>query len=146
VCTPTGLPVTFALDHPKLDEREVARDLFESEPGLLRRGQTILADQGYASKEFETYLTERGVTLFRPATAREHDRTTTPLLKPLRQLIESVNATLKTRATEDGPLVGLTRVLERLLTLTAAIWHNHNDRPEEAALPRRLRPRVTPRN
>lgn len=102
MCTPTGLPVTFALAHPKLDEREVARDLFESRSGLLRHGQTILADRGYASKEFETCITERGVTLFRPATAGQHHRTTTPLLKPLRQLIESVNATLKTRATEDG--------------------------------------------
>lgn len=42
--------------------------------------------------------------------------------------------------------MGLTTVLQRLLTLTAAIWHNHNDRPEEAALPRSPRPRVTPRN
>lgn len=142
---PNGAARHHCLGPPQARRARGGRDLFESEAGLLRRGQTILADQGYASKEFETYLTERGVTLFRPATAREHDRTTTPLLKPLRQLIESVNATLKTRATEDGPLVGLTRVLQRLLTLTAAIWHNHNDRPEEAALPRRLRPRVTPR-
>jgi hypothetical protein len=29
VCTPAGLPVTFALANPKVDEREVARDLFE---------------------------------------------------------------------------------------------------------------------
>jgi DDE family transposase len=130
VCTPSGLPVTFALANPKIDEREVARDLFESEPGLLRPGQRILADKGYASKEFETYLTEHGVTLVRPAMAREHHRTTTPLLKPLRQLIESVNATLKTQLDLErhgGRTPGgvMTRVLQRLLALTAAIWHNH---------------------
>lgn len=71
---------------PQAPEREVARKLFESQPGLLRPGQTILADKGYASKEFETQLNERGVTLVRPATAPGHHRTTTPLLKPLCQL------------------------------------------------------------
>ncbi len=130
VCTPSGLPVTFALANPKIDEREVARDLFESEPGLLRPGQVILADKGYASKEFERYLAEHGATLVRPATAREPHRRTTPLLKPLRQLIESVNATLKTQLDLErhgGRTPGgvMTRVLQRLLALTAAIWHNH---------------------
>jgi hypothetical protein len=124
------LPVTFALANPKIDEREVARDLFESEPGLLRPGQIILADKGYASKEFETYLAEHGATLVRPAMARERHRATTPLLKPLRQLIESVNATLKTQLDLErhgGRTPGgvMTRVLQRLLALTAAIWHNH---------------------
>ncbi len=33
VCTPVGLPITFALANPKIDEREVARDLFEIEAG-----------------------------------------------------------------------------------------------------------------
>ena len=128
VCTPTGLPVTFALANPKIDEREVARDLFDAEPGLLRPGQTILADKGYASREFEAYLGEHGATLVRPATARERRRTT-PLLKPFRQLIESVNATLKTQLDLErhgGRTPGgvMTRVLQRLLALTAAIWHN----------------------
>ena len=41
----SGLPITFALANPKIDEREVARDLFESEPGLLRPGQIILPEQ-----------------------------------------------------------------------------------------------------
>ena len=62
--------------------------------------------------------------------ARERHRTTTPLLKPLRQLIESVNATLKTQLDLErhgGRTPGgvMTRVLQRLLALTAAIWHNH---------------------
>lgn len=131
VCTPAGLPVTFALANPKIDEREVARDLFEAEPGLLRPGQVILADKGYASKEFETYLAEHGASLVRPARADEPHRVTTPLLKPLRQLIESVNATLKTQLDLErhgGRTPGgvVTRILQRLLALTAAIWHNHN--------------------
>ena len=129
VCTPAGLPVTFALANPKVDEREVARDLFEAEPGLLRPGQRILADKGYASKEFEGFLAERGVELIRPSTARERTRPSSPLLKPFRQLIESVNATLKVQLDLErhgGRTPGgvVTRVLQRLLALTAAIWHN----------------------
>ncbi|MBA3399386.1 MAG: transposase [Acidimicrobiia bacterium] len=48
VCTPTGLPITFALANPKVDERDVAIDLIDSEPALLtgRAGQTIIADKG----------------------------------------------------------------------------------------------------
>jgi hypothetical protein len=131
VCTPAGLPVTFALASPKVDEREVARDLFEIEPGLLanRVGQTILADKGYASAEFDRFLAHHGVTLVRPAMKRERNRKTSPLLKPLRQLIESVNATLKCQLDLErhgGRTPGgvITRVLQRLLALTAAIWHN----------------------
>ena len=129
VCTPAGLPVTFALANPKIDEREVARDLFEAEPALLRPGQRILADKGYVSREFEHFLSEHGVELVRPAHGRERNRTTSPLLKPFRQLIESVNATLKTQLDLErhgGRTPGgvMTRVLQRLLALTAAIWHN----------------------
>jgi hypothetical protein len=140
VCTPTGLPVTFALGRPKLDEREVARDL-RVRAGPAAPGQTILADKGYASKEFETNLTERCVTLARPATAGEHHRTTAPLLKPLRQLIESVNATLKTGATEDGPLVGH----DQCPAASPRVDRRHLAQPQRPArgscLPRR--PRVT---
>jgi hypothetical protein len=35
VTTPSGLPITFALTHPKDDERAVARDLLETDPTLL---------------------------------------------------------------------------------------------------------------
>ncbi len=131
VCTPAGLPVTFALTNPKIDEREVARDLFETDPNLLaaRPGQTILADKGYASAEFERFLADHGATLLRPTRAGEKPRPGAAFLKPLRQLIESVNDTLKGQLdlerhggrTATGVIV---RVAQRLLALTAAIWHN----------------------
>jgi hypothetical protein len=129
VCTPVGLPITFALADPKLDEREVARHLLEAEPALMRPGQRILADKGYRSKEFETFLAAHDVTLLRPAHKSDRGRSTSPLLKPLRQLIESVNATLKTQLDLErhgGRTPGgvTTRVLQRLLALTAVIWHN----------------------
>ena len=133
VCTPEGLPITFALTNPKIDEREVARDLFEVEEQLLisRPGQTILADKGYASAEFETFLNDHNAKLVRPARKGEAPRPGARFLKPLRQLIESVNDTLKGQLdlerhggrTHQGVM---TRVLQRLLALTAAIWHNHH--------------------
>lgn len=50
LCTPAGLPVSFAIANPKADEREILRDLLEVEPELLasRPGQVLLADKGYA--------------------------------------------------------------------------------------------------
>ena len=144
VCTLAGLPITFALANPKIDEREIARDLFEIDPALLanRPGQTILADKGYASAEFEAFLTHHGATLLRPARKDEPARPGSRLLKPLRQLIESVNDTLKGQLdlerhggrTHQGVL---TRVLQRLLALTTAIWHNEH---AGAPTPRTLTP------
>jgi hypothetical protein len=133
VCTPAGLPITFALASPKADEREVLRDLLEIEPELLasRPGQVILADKGYAGKELETFLNEAGATLIRPAKSNETPRPGAGLLKPLRQIIESVNDTLKGQLDLErhgGRTHGgvVTRVLQRMLALTAAIWHNGN--------------------
>jgi hypothetical protein len=131
VCTPAGLPITFALANAKTDEREVARDLLELEPDLIRPGQVLLADKGYASAEFETFLAGRGVTLIRPAKAGEAPRPGARFLKPLRQIIESINDTLKGQLdleTHGGHTQGgvVTRVLQRLLAMTAAIWHNHH--------------------
>ena len=131
VTTPAGLPVTFALSSPKADEREVLRDLMEIEPELLDRrpGQVILADKGYRSAELEAFMADHGATLIRPAMVGEQPRPGARLLKPLRQVIESVNDTLKGQLdlehhggrTKAGVMV---RVMQRLLALTAVIWHN----------------------
>ena len=139
VCTIAGLPITFALVNPKTDERDVARDLLESEPELLdrRAGQTLIADKGYASREFETFLNHHGVHLLRPAYKNQPPRPGARLLKPFRQIIESVNDTLKGQLdlerhggrTHTGVA---TRVAQRLLALTAAIWHN--ERTHQPAL------------
>ena len=131
VTTPAGLSITFAISNPKADEREVLRDLLEIEPGLLddRPGQVVLADKGYRSAELETFLADHGATLLRPAMRNEKPRPGARFLKPLRQIIESVNDTLKGQLdlehhggrTKAGVMV---RILQRLLALTAAIWHN----------------------
>jgi hypothetical protein len=133
VATPAGLPITYALTHPKTDERLVARDLLETDSALLARraGQTIIADKGYRSAELDAVLADRGATLIRPTFKTEPARPGRRLLRPLRQIIESVNQTLKAQldlerhAARSLPGVAA-RVLQRLLALTAAIWHNEH--------------------
>jgi hypothetical protein len=66
VCTPAGLPVTWALANPKLHERQV-----------------LMA------------VRDHDATLLRPAYRNRTPRPGEHLLKPIRQLIESVNDTLK---------------------------------------------------
>jgi hypothetical protein len=133
VATPAGLPVTFALANPKTDERDVALDIFEGDPGLLagRTGQTLVADKGYASAEFERRLADHGIDLVRPARKRERPRPGARQLRSIRQIIESVNATLKSQLSLErhgghSPQGVATRVIQRLFALTAAIWHNHH--------------------
>lgn len=133
VATPGGLPIAYALTNPKDDERIVARDLLETDPGLLanRNGQTIIADKGYRSAELDATLTGRGATLIRPAFKTEAARPGQRFLRPLRQIIESINHTLKTQLDLERHAARshagvAARVLQRLLALTAVIWHNEN--------------------
>ena len=132
VCTLHGLPVAFALANPKTDEREVLVELLDVEPGLVaeRPGLVILADKGYRDAQTEAILAAQGVRVLRPAYKGEAPRPGQRLLGPLRQLIESVNDTLKGQLDLERhggrTIQGVTaRVLQRLLALTAAIWHNH---------------------
>jgi Transposase DDE domain len=137
VTTTAGLPITFALTNPKTDERTVMRDLLETDTALLadRAGQTILADKGYRSAELDAFITGHGATLIRPAFRNESPRPGQRFLKPLRQIIESVNQTLKAQLDLERhaarSLAGIAaRVLQRLLALTAVIWHNeHTGQP-----------------
>jgi len=103
------------------------------EPWLLgwRPGLVILADKGYVSGELESLLDDHGVTLLRPAKTNEAPRSGARFLKPMRQLIESVNDTLKGQLDLErhgGRTVScvIARVLQRLLAYVAAIWHNRH--------------------
>jgi hypothetical protein len=142
VCTPAGLPVAWALASPKTDERQVLKAIIERDPDLIggRPGLVIIADKGYVSKDLDQWLTERGVTILRPTYRNLTPRPGEHLLKPIRQLIESVNDTLKGQLdlelhggrTIEG--VGA-RIAQRLLALTAAIWHNrHTGQPVTRSL------------
>ncbi|KWX08869.1 transposase, partial [Carbonactinospora thermoautotrophica] len=111
---------------------EVLLDILTTDPDLVatRRGQTLIADKHYCGREFERILAGLGLRLLRPARRGEPGRAGARLFKPLRQLIESVNATVKGQLdlerhggrTPEGVIV---RVLQRILALAAAIWHNH---------------------
>ena len=131
VCTPAGLPIPWALAHPKLDERQVLMAVLDHDAHLLttRPGLLLIADKGYASAELDDYLHDRGAELLRPAYRNRPPRPGQALLAPIRQLIESVNDTLKGQLDLEQhgarSLAGVTaRVAQRLLALTAAIWHN----------------------
>jgi hypothetical protein len=127
-----GLPIGFALTGAKADERQVLLSIL-GDPALTagRAGQVIIADKHYYGREFEATLAGAGIRLLRPARKGEPPRPGTRFFKPLRQIIESVNDTFKgqldlERHGGHTPPGVLTRVLQRVLALTAAIWHNHH--------------------
>ena len=142
VCTLHGLPVAVALTGAKADERETLLDLLAVESQLTaeRPGQTLIGDKNYFGREFEQQLAELDIRLLRPTRKGEAKRAGSQLFKPLRQIIESVNETFKGQLglerhcgrTPGGVAV---RVLQRILALTAAIWHNdHTGQPIMRAL------------
>ncbi|MET9183619.1 IS982 family transposase [Kitasatospora aureofaciens] len=131
VCTLHGLPIAFALTGAKADERETLLDLLAVEPRLTAEhpGQTLIGDKNYFGREFEQRLADMDIRLLRPARKGEPQRAGSQLFKPLRQVIESVNETFKGQLdlerhrgrTPSGVAV---RVLQRILALTTAVWHN----------------------
>ena len=146
IVTPSGLPVAFALAGAKTDERDTAMDMIGLNHEMLRPGQVLMADKGYRRAAFETDLNAAGITLIRPTFGKDKPRPHQRFLRPFRQIIESVNQTLKAQLdlerhggrTKPGVCA---RVLQRLLALTAAIWHNENQRPSRTrTLTHRLRP------
>jgi hypothetical protein len=82
-----GLPVGFALAGAKAGEREVLLGIL-ADPALTagRPGQTIIGDKNYYGTAFEATLADGRACLLRPSSQ---------FFKPLRQIIESVNDTLK---------------------------------------------------
>jgi len=123
--TPDGAVVAWALADPKLGDREVAQAMLENSPP--RPGLLIVADKGYAGREFEDFVRELASVLVRPD--RRDERRRYGKLAWIRQRIESINDTLKGQLglEEHGGRVHLgvfVRVAQRLLALTAGVWHN----------------------
>jgi hypothetical protein len=141
LCTLAGLPVGFALTGAKADERQVLLDIL-ADPARTagRDGQIIIADKNYYGHDFETTLADGRICLLRPARKGEPERAGTRFFKPLRQVIESINDTFKgqldlERHGGHTPAGVMTRVLQRILALTAAIWHNdHTSQPVKRSL------------
>ena len=130
IATPSGLPVAYALTSAKTDERDTALAMLELDDALAQRpGQILMADKGYRSASFEAELNARGVTLIRPTFGKDPARSGQRFLKPFRQIIESINQTFKAQLDLERhggrkPAGVCARVLQRILALTTAIWHN----------------------
>ncbi|MCO1582508.1 hypothetical protein M8C13_42870 [Crossiella sp. SN42] len=98
-----------------------------------RLGLLPLADKGYRSATLDNFLTERGVPLLYPNYRIHIPRPGQHLLKPFRQLIESVFHTLKGQLDLErhggGSIDGVTaRIAQHILAMTAAIWHSRATR------------------
>ena len=126
-----GLPVGFALTGAKADERQVLLGILDADPELTsgRAGQILIGDKNYFGADFEAALADAGLTLLRPARKGEAERGGSRFFKPLRQTVESIFDTYKDQIDLERhggrtPAGVLIRVLQRILALTAAIWHN----------------------
>jgi hypothetical protein len=129
-----GTPRALVLASPKQGEREVAIKLLAR---CHRQGKvTLIGDKGYAGREFASQVSDLDAAIIRPR--RKNEAGKGPHLAPIRQRIESIFWTCKDILTLERhgarTLPGLReRVLQRLLTLAAAITLNHQlGRPSRA--------------
>jgi hypothetical protein len=133
VCTLHGLPIGWALTGAKADERHTLHDILTGTTCLTETyassPTTIIADKNYYGHVFEAELADAGITLLRPQRKGEKPRSGHRHFKPLRQIIESVNDTLKGQLDLEHHGARTTagvcaRIAQRILSLTAVIWHN----------------------
>lgn len=129
--TADGTVTGFCLANPKLaGEREQAKQMLTAQPANRPQpGSLIVTDKGLSGNATETFFADLDLTLIRPARKNEPDPGTFP--NWLRQRVEAIIWTLKNQLglEQHGGRIpeGLwTRVVQRLLALNAAIWHNWN--------------------
>jgi Transposase DDE domain len=131
MCTCDGTVTGFGLANPKLfGERQQARQMLEHQPANRPApGTAVVTDKGLSGEGTEEFFAsdELGLTLIRPARKDEKE----PRYFPnwLRQRVEAIIWTLKNQLglERHGGRVpaGLwARIIQRLLALNAAIWHN----------------------
>ncbi|MCA1698979.1 MAG: IS982 family transposase [Actinobacteria bacterium] len=126
LCTPDGLPVGFELAAANVPERRAAAEILER---VSVEDRVVLADKGFAGREFEQLVADCGGRLVRPDRRDEAPRFGS--LGGARQWIESVFNTLKDQLSLERhrarTLVGVVaRVAQRLLALAAGLWHNES--------------------
>jgi hypothetical protein len=131
IVTCDGTVTGFGLANPKLHgEREQARAMLEGQPANRPApGTAVVTDKGLAGQDTEEFFAgpDLGLTLIRPA--RKDEKTPRPFPNWLRQRVEAIIWTLKHQLglERHGGRVpaGLwARIIQRLLALNAAIWHN----------------------
>jgi hypothetical protein len=130
ICTCEGTVTGFCLANPKLcGERAQARLMLERQPANRPvPGTAIVTDKGLSGEDTEAFFAgpDLGLALIRPARKDEEPR---PFPNWLRQRIEAIIWALKNQLglERHGGRVpaGLwARIIQRLLALNAAIWHN----------------------
>jgi hypothetical protein len=124
VCAPDGMPIGFELAAANVSERKIAAEILERLPVA---GRTILADKGFAGRDFEAMVEQIGGRFIRPD-RKDEPRRHGPL-GAVRQWIESIIDTLKGQLSLERhgarTMPGLmARISMRLLALAAAIRHN----------------------
>jgi len=129
LCTADGTVTGFGLANPKLlGEREAVRQLLTHQPANRPpAGSAVVTDKGLSGEDTEAFFAGLELALIRPARRDEHD----PGIFPnwLRQRVEAIIWTLKHQlGLEDHggrfPAGLWARIVQRLLALNAAIWHN----------------------
>jgi transposase len=122
---PDGTPRALRLTAADRPERDVALELL---PAALHGGEIVIADKGYAGRQFAAAVTAIGASVVRPPRVDEPD--SGPRIAPIRQRIESIFWTAKDLLTLERhgarTLRNLrARILQRLLALTASVYLNH---------------------
>jgi hypothetical protein len=111
-----------------MGEREEIRQLLTHQPANRPTpGTAVVTDKGLSGEDTEQFFTDLELTLIRPA--RKDEKTPRSFPNWLRQRVEAIIWTLKHQLglERHGGRVpaGLwTRIVQRLLALNAAIWHN----------------------
>ncbi|MGW6605771.1 IS982 family transposase [Streptomyces sp. NPDC055036] len=131
LCTLQGMPIAYVLTGTRADERATVLDLLAAESHLIanRPGQTLIGNRNYFGRDSEQELAQQGVQLLWPTRKGERQRPGGSLFQPMRQVIESVNETFKGQLDLEQhrgrtPRGVIARVMQRILALTAVIWHN----------------------
>jgi hypothetical protein len=129
ITTADGTVTGFGLANPKLwGEREETRQLLTHQAANRPApGTAVVTDKGLSGEDTEQFFADLGLTLIRPA--RKDEKPPRPFPNWLRQRVEAIIWTLKNQlGLEDHggrvPAGLWTRIVQRLLALNAAIWHN----------------------
>jgi len=131
ICTCEGTVTGFGLANPKLfGERDQARQMLTDQPANRPApGTAVVTDKGLADEDTEAFFAgpDLGLTLIRPA--RKDETTARPFPNWLRQRVEAIIWTLKNQLGLErhggrAPAGLWARIVQRLLALNAAIWHN----------------------
>jgi len=100
-----------------------------AEVAAAHEGTLLISDKGFAGRDFEQLLASYSITPLRPSRADAQARHGEPMLNKVRELIESVNGTLKGQIDLEDPgrsCAGIAiRVAQRILAVAATIWRNH---------------------